>query len=165
MLVRAAPRCARIQSTVRSLVAACIMCILAPRDCLAQLPAGTIAAVVHDSAGGVIRGAQVEVIALATHQLRATTTGPREPHRDSGFRRNGGRGTRGDALRLGHQPNVHLEHVDETRSVMIDGMAPTTEPMISIPSSLASWLRGLKCLRALKISASPRLCVETRTGG
>ena len=29
----------------------------------------------HDSAGGVIRGAQVQAIGLATHQLRATTTG------------------------------------------------------------------------------------------
>ena len=59
---------------MKTLVAACLFCILTPRDCLAQLPAGTIAGVVHDSAGGVIRGAHVQAIGLATHQLRATTT-------------------------------------------------------------------------------------------
>ena len=60
---------------MKTLVAACVFCILSPRDCLAQLPVGTIAGVVHDFTGGVIRGAQVQAIELATHQLRATTTG------------------------------------------------------------------------------------------
>jgi hypothetical protein len=62
-------------SAVKLLVAACVLCFLAPRDCLAQLPVGTIAGVVRDAAGGVMSGAQVQAASLATHQVRATTTG------------------------------------------------------------------------------------------
>jgi len=53
-----------------------LLCILlVPRDCLAQLPVGTIAGVVRDAAGGVMRGVQVQAVSLATRQVRTTTTG------------------------------------------------------------------------------------------
>jgi hypothetical protein len=60
---------------VKPLVAACVLCLLAPSLCVAQLPVGTIAGVVRDAAGGVMSGAQVQAISLSTGQVRTTATG------------------------------------------------------------------------------------------
>jgi hypothetical protein len=53
----------------------CMLCILVPRICVAQLPAGTITDVVRDSTGGVLSGAQVQAVSRATGQVRRTATG------------------------------------------------------------------------------------------
>jgi hypothetical protein len=52
-----------------------MLCILLPGVCLAQLAIGTITGVVRDSAGGVIRGAEVQAVSRATGHARKTTTG------------------------------------------------------------------------------------------
>jgi hypothetical protein len=57
------------------LISACILCILIPSECLAQLPAGTIVGVVRDAGGGVVTGVHVEATSLSTRQVRAATSG------------------------------------------------------------------------------------------
>ena len=59
---------------MKLLITAYAFCILIPTECLAQLPAGTIAGVVRDSAGGVMRDVHVEATSLATRQVRTATS-------------------------------------------------------------------------------------------
>src|SRR5687767_11121259 len=61
---------------MKPIAASCVLlCILMPPDCLAQLPTGTIAGVVRDSAGGVMSGVQLHVISVATRSVRMITSG------------------------------------------------------------------------------------------
>jgi hypothetical protein len=64
-----------MRGTVKLIVATAVLCDAAAGICVAQVPTGTIVGTVHDSAGGVMRGAQVRTASRATGQVRSTTTG------------------------------------------------------------------------------------------
>lgn len=59
---------------MKLVLAACLLCVLVPGLCLAQLPLGTITGVVRDPSGAVIAGAPVQAISRATSQVRTITT-------------------------------------------------------------------------------------------
>ena len=60
---------------MKPVVTACMLCILAPGICAAQLPLGTITGIVRDPSNAVIPAAQVKVTNLATGvESTATTT-------------------------------------------------------------------------------------------
>ena len=54
-----------------------VLCLLAARPSLAQVPTGTISGVVQDQASAVIGGADVQVVSRATGHMRNTTNGER----------------------------------------------------------------------------------------
>src|SRR5688500_2105419 len=60
---------------LKPVAASCLLLLLLAPRVLAQLPVGTITGVVRDAAGGVLSGAQMQAISLATRQVRTTATG------------------------------------------------------------------------------------------
>jgi hypothetical protein len=52
-----------------------VLCLLAARSSLAQVPADTVSGVVRDQAGAAIAGVEVQAISRATGHVRRATTG------------------------------------------------------------------------------------------
>src|SRR5262245_31167449 len=63
------------RQTFASALSVWTLCMLVPAIGLAQLPDGTIAGVVIDGSGSVMRGVHVDVVSRATGHVRATITG------------------------------------------------------------------------------------------
>ncbi len=59
---------------MKVMVAGYALCILLPPVCLAQAPVGTIAGMVRDPSGAVIKGAHVQAVSRASSQARRTVT-------------------------------------------------------------------------------------------